>query len=112
MFHRDRHDSAVQAPCINVSDRTSPARVLVRDYILLLRFCAIDPISDDDSILKDSRSPESANRLAHRHWCDIHHPLRGLESATGGDLGEASCGTGECCAAKREGNTGGHGCEF
>lgn len=59
------------------------------------------------TILKDSRSPKRAHRLAHRRSDNIHHPLRGLKAATGskgGDLG----GAGESCAAERRGHVEGH----
>lgn len=100
------HIPIAQAPKSNALYRTSPACVLVHKCILLLHSHIADGIPTGISILKDSRSPESAHRLTHRR--DIHHPLRALESATGGHLGEAGSGTGECCAAERGGHAEGH----
>ena len=59
---------------------------------------------------KDSRSPKRAHGLAHRSGDSIHHPLRGLEAATGGDLGEAGGRAGESCAAEHGRHAGGHFC--
>ena len=64
------------------------------------------------TILEDSRSPERAHGLAHRRGDSVHHPLRGLEAATGGDLGEAGGRAGESCAAERGRHAGGHCCVF
>ena len=94
----------------NVSDRTHPARDRQTGILLLLALPSIPSSSSDNipiTISKDSRSPKRAHRLAHRRSDNIHHPLRGLEAATGsggGDLG----GTGESCAAERGGHAEGH----
>lgn len=77
-----------------------------RLFLLLYQVSSI-PQNPPDPILRDSRSPESAHRLAHRR--DIReHSLRGLERAFGGCLGEAGNRASKCGAAKRGGHTEGH----
>lgn len=59
----------------------------------------------------DSRSPESADRLAHRRDI-LQHPLRGLERAFALLKSGGLSGTSEGCAAERGGDAGGHFCVF
>lgn len=59
-----------------------------------------------------SRSPEGADRLAHRRNV-LQHSLGGLERTSAllesCGLGEVGCRTGESCATERRSNAGGHG---
>lgn len=99
----DRFQSSImRASYSNASGRTHPAR----DSILLLNFLSFQSIPPNDMPnWRDSCSPKRAHRLAHRRSDNIHHPLRGLEAATSGDLGD---GTGESCAAEGGSHAEGH----
>lgn len=107
----DQDDSSI-ARGSNPNAPTGPIWLATDSILLLLALPNIQSIPPSDiAVLKDSRSPKRAHRLAHRRGDNIHHPLRGLEAATGGDLGEAGGGrAGESCAAERGGHAEGHCC--
>ena len=101
------HRACFQSQCL----QPDPSGSRQTESSSCLRFQTFRSIPPSDiAVLKDSRSPKRAHRLAHRRGDNIHHPLRGLEAATGGDLGEAGGRAGETCAAERGGHAKGHCC--